>query len=639
MKNSIAERIADFLKNFPPFFSLTYAELVHIASEVQVVHVEKNHILFKIGDKTHPFFYVVKEGAIGLSVTSDAEETLIDKCDEGDILGLRPFFAKDNYLMTAKAREESLLYAIPIDVFKPYVSQNAEVLSFLLESFASNTRNPYDKENKGKLVSENVIYTEQNAEIQYFQPIAYTKSPVTASRKDVVKFVAQTMTQSKIGSVIIQDNNLPVGIVTDKDLRSKIATGLFPIDVTVDQIMSAPVITVAENISIAETQMMMLKHNVGHLCVTADGTNKSKIMGIISEHDVVAAQANNPGVLLKQTKRATRSKELKTVREKLNDLIQNSLDKNIPIQHIANIVGEINIAITKRAVELAIEKMDEQPPARFAWMNIGSQGRKEQLLMTDQDNALVFEDVEEERYDDVKKYFLELAEKVTKTLNKIGYEYCPAEMMASNPMWCKSVTDWNKQYNAWINKPGEKGILMCSIFFDYDFIYGDEKLIDLMTENIFHHVNNNQLFLAYLGTDALKNPPPLGFFRQFLVEDDGEHKDTFDIKSRALMPLIDAARLLVLSQGIRGINNTYQRYKKMAESEPQNADLFESCAEAFSILSFFRTEEGLLNNNNGRYLNLNELSKSDKVKLKNAFQPIRDVQDAIKNRFQLTYFT
>ncbi len=639
MKNSIAERIADFLKNFPPFNSLTYLELVKIANEVQVVHVDKNNILFKVGDKTHSFFYIVKEGAIGLSVTSDAEETLIDKCDEGDILGLRPFFAKDNYLMTAKAREESLLYAIPIEVFKPYVSQNQEVLSFLLESFASNTRNPYDKENKGKLISENVIYDEQSSEIQYFQPISYTKKPITANRKDIVKFVAQTMTQSKIGSVIIEENQLPLGIVTDKDLRSKIATGLFLIDVSVDQIMSAPVITVPENISIAETQMMMLKHNIGHLCVTVDGTNKSKIMGIISEHDVVVAQANNPGVLLKQTKRATRSKELKAVRDKLTDLIQNSLDKNIPIQHISNIVGEINIAITKRAVELAIEKMDEQPPTRFAWLNIGSQGRKEQLLITDQDNALVFEDVDEERYDEVKKYFLEMAEKVTKTLNKIGYEFCPAEMMASNPMWCKSLTDWNKQYNTWINTPGEKGILMCSIFFDYDCIYGDEKLVDSITDNIFNQVANNQLFFAYLGTDALKNPPPLGFFRQFLVENDGEHKDSFDIKSRALMPLVDAARLLTLSLNVKGINNTFHRFKKLAELEPQNAELFENCAEAFSLLSKFRAEEGLLNNSNGRYLNLNELSKSDKVKLKNAFQPIHDIQDAIKNRFQLTYFT
>lgn len=639
MKNSIAERITDFLKNFPPFNSLNYKELVLISSESKVLHIDKSEVLFKVGDQTHPYFYVVKEGAIGLSVVSDAEEALIDKCDEGDILGLRPFFAKDNYLMTARAREESLLYAIPIEVFRPYVSQNQEVLNFLLESFASNTRNPYNPENKGKLISENVIYDEQSAELQYFQPIGYTKKPITAKRKDIIKKVAQTMTQHKIGSVIIEENQLPIGIVTDKDLRSKIATGIFTIEVPIDQIMSAPVITVPENISIAETQMMMLKHNVGHLCVTEDGTNRSKIMGIISEHDVVSAQANNPGVLLKQTKRATRSKELKAVREKLSDLILNSLDKNIPIQHICNLVGEVNIAITKRSIELAIEKMETEPPTRFAWLNIGSQGRKEQLLMTDQDNALIFEDVEEERYEEVKTYFVELAEIVAKTLNKMGYEFCPAEMMASNPMWCKSVTDWNKQYNAWINTPGEKGILMCSIFFDYDFIYGNESLVDTITENIHKNLKDNQLFFAYLGTDALKNPPPLGFFRQFLVEDDGEHKDAFDIKSRALMPLTDAARLLILSQNVKGITNTYQRFKKMAELEPQNADLFEACAEAFLILLKFRTKEGLLNNSNGKYLNLNDLSKSDKVKLKNAFTPIRDIQDSIKSRFQLTYFS
>ncbi|GGD23926.1 DUF294 nucleotidyltransferase-like domain-containing protein [Flavobacterium orientale] len=639
MKNSIAERIADFLKNFPPFISLPFHDLVTIASEVKVVHAEKNQVLFKVGDATHPNFYIVKEGAIGLSVTSDAEEALIDKCDEGDILGLRPFFAKDNYLMTAKAREESLLYAIPIEIFKPYVEKNTEVLSFLLESFASNTRNPYDKVNKGKLISENVIYDDQSSEIQYFQPISYIKNPITTKRKNPVQSVAQLMTQYKIGSIIIEENDIPIGIITDKDLRSKIATGQFPITTPVEEIMSAPVVTVPENISVAETQLMMLKHNIGHLCVTLDGTNKSKIMGIISEHDVIVAQANNPGVLLKQTKRANRSKELKGIREKLTDLIQNSLDKNIPIQHICNLVGEINSAITKRAIELAIEKMEKQPPARFAWMNIGSQGRKEQLLMTDQDNALVFEDVEEENYDDVKKYFLELADKVTKTLNKIGYEFCPAEMMANNPMWCKSITDWNKQFNAWINTPGEKGILMCSIFFDYDFIYGDAALVESITENISKQVDNNQLFFAYLGTDALKNPPPLGFFRQFLVENDGEHKDSFDLKSRALMPLIDAARLLTLSQNCIGITNTYQRFKKMAELEPQNAHVFEECAEAFSVLLKFRTEEGLQHSSGGRYLNLNYLSKSDKVKLKNTFSPIQDIQDAIKSRFQLTYFT
>lgn len=637
MNNPVAGRIADFLKRFPPFSSLGYEDLIVIAEQSKVLYLEKNQVLFKGGDATHPDFYVVKDGAIGLSITSDMEETLIDKCDEGDILGLRPFFAKNNYLMTAKSREESIVYGIPIAVFQPYVTGNKEVLGFLLESFASQSRNPYDKERSGKLISENTIYSEQTTDIQYFQPIKYTRNPITANPEDVLKFIAKTMANSSIGSVIIQENQLPKGIITDKDLRSKIATGLLPIDTTADKVMTTPVITVPENISVAEAQMMMLKHDVGHLCVTRDGTDRTPVSGIISEHDVVAAQANTPGVLLKQTRRATRSKELKYVREKLTDLIQSSIEKNIPISHISNIVAEINIAITRRAIEIAVERIGTPPPVRFVWMSIGSQGRKEQLLLTDQDNALIFEDVEAQQYDLVKTYFLNLAERVTYTLNKIGYEYSPDGLMASNLQWCKSVSDWINQYNDWINTPSEKSVALSTIFFDFDFIYGVPVIEDVLLESVGKSINRNKKFFAYLASDALKNPPPLGFFRQFLLENDGEHKDSFDIKSRALEPLIEGARLLALSQNLLEVTNTYQRFKRLAELEPQNAEVYDECAEAFNTLMRFRTEEGLNNDSDGKYINLNELSKSDKVKLKNCFQPINDLQDLIKNRFSLTY--
>lgn len=639
MNNSIAQRITDFLKQYEPFTYLGVEDVYQIATSVKVLYLDKNEVLFQINDTTHKDFYVVTTGEIGLNITSDSDDVLIDKCDAGDIIGLRPFFAKDNYLMTAKAREESILYAIPIEIFKPYVSQNSDVLNFLLESFASNTRNPHDKNNKGKLISENVIYNEQSAEIQYYQPIKYTKNPFTAKSTHIVKDIAQKMTDLKIGSVIIEKAKLPIGIITDKDLRSKIATGLFSIDIDVKQIMSNPVITVAENLSIAEAQIMMLKYNVGHLCVTVDGTVHSEIKGIISEHDIVVAQANNPGVLLKQCKRASKSSDLRIIREKLTDLIQQSLDKNIPVNHLCSIAGEINTAISKRAIELAIEKIGIPPPTKFSWLCMGSQGRKEQLLLTDQDNFIVFEDVPDKEYDTVKKYFLELAERVTKTLNKVGYEYCPANMMASNPLWCKSLTDWKKQFNLWINAPGDNGILMCSIFFDYDLVYGEESFVDKLTQNIFENTHKNELFFAYLGADAIKSPPPLGFFKQFIVENDGENKDTFDIKARALMPLIDAGRLLALHREMRNVNNTYLRYKKLAELEPQNEELYEACADAFLTLLSFRTEEGLMNENSGRYLNLKELSKLDKVKLKNSFYPIQGIQELLKTRFQLAYFT
>lgn len=401
--------------------------------------------------------------------------------------------------------------------------------------------------------------------------------------------------------------------------------------------MTTPVITVPENISVAEAQMLMLKHNVGHLCVTHDGTEKSAVTGIVSEHDVLAAQANTPGVLLKQTRRATNSRELKNVRDKLTELIQNSIDKNIPVSHISNIVAEINVAITRRAIELAVEKIGVPPPARFVWMNMGSQGRKEQLLLTDQDNGLIFEDVEADQYDAVRKYFLDLADRVIRTLNKIGYEFSPDGLMANNPQWCKSITDWIKQYNTWINTPAAKGVELSTVFFDFDFVYGIPEIDEILRQNIEQNITHNKKFFAYLAADSLKNPAPLGFFKQFLLESDGEHKDSFDIKSRALEPLADSARVLALSHNLLEITNTYHRFKKLAELEPQNAELYDNCAEAYNILMKFRTEEGLLNSSDGKYLNLNELSKSDKVKLKNCFQPINEIHDLIKHRFSLTY--
>lgn len=638
MKNPIAERIVDFLKNYPPFNSLSYQELLHIATEINVLYLEKGKILFQIGDVCHDSFYVVASGAIGLSVTSDAEETLIDKCDEGDILGLRPFFAKNNYLMTAKAREESIIYAIPIAVFQPYVIANKDVLSFLLESFASNTRNPYDQEHRGTLISENIIYKEQQADIQYFQSIHYSKDPITATQDAIVRDIAQMMTDKMIGSVIIKNGNLPIGIVTDKDLRSKIATGQFQITTTASKIMTSPVITVPEDLSLAEAQLYMLKYNVDYLCVTVDGSDRSEVRGVISENDLVVAQANNPGVLIKEVKRAQTPKDLKRIREKLTELIQTSIHKDIPLSHIMNISGEINTAISRRAIDLAILEMGS-PPARFAWLSIGSQGRKEQLLLTDQDNILIFEDVAQDKYRDVKDYFLRLARKAVATLEKVGYITSPDGAISSNIIWCKSLTDWIKQYNMWINTPGENSDTINTIFFDYEIAFGETSIEETITEIIYKNAVGNKLFFDYLGNDALKKPPPLGFFRQFLVEEGGENKDTFDIKTRALMPLIDAARLLTISHNIKGINNTYMRFKQLAVADPKNAELFVNCAEAFLTLSEFRTVEGLKNDTNGQFINLEELSKTDKVKLKNCFIPIKELQELIKNRFKLTYFS
>jgi CBS domain-containing protein len=636
--NSIVSRIADILKKYPPFNYLSAEDLSVVAMNIRVVNIEKNKTLFQVNDTLHDSFYLVASGVVNLSVISDSEETILNKCIEGDVFGLRPFFAKNNYMMTAKAREESVVFAIPISTFRPFVAKNTDVLNFLLESFANSAPNTMNGENNQKLISDNVVFSSKPSEMQYFQTLTYNRLPLKVSSLAAVKEVAELMTSKLINNVVVVSDGFPIGIVTDSDMRSKIATGRFSIDTMIDKIMSVPVITVPESVSLAEAQLLMLKHNVSHLCVTQDGSDKSEIKGMITEHDLVEAQANNPGVLIKEIKRAIDAKELRKVRAKLADLIQTSLSKNIPLIHVTNISSEITLALIKRSVELAILGLGS-PPVPFAWMSLGSQGRKEQLLLSDQDSMLVFEDVSANKYRTVRDYFINLAKATGVILEGIGYSTCPNGHVASNMNWCKSVTEWENQYTNWMTAPGEKNNAISSVFFDLEIVFGDSKIEDTLMDLIFKKSKRNDLFFDYLGNDALHKPAPLSFFKKFNLEEEGIHINKFDIKTKGLLPLIDSARLLALSNNIRGINNTYLRFKQLAFVDSKNADVYLNCAEAFLVLSKFRTLEGLKNDNSGQFLTIEDISKIDKEKLKNALQPMKDLEELIKDTFRLTHFS
>lgn len=638
--NTVSEHIADFLKKFKPFDNLTVEELSEISNNIRVINVDKNKTLFKVDEHLHDCFYVVASGVINLTVIVDAEETLLNKCREGDIFGLRPFFAKNNYIMTAKASKESVVYAIPIGTFRPFVANNPNVLDFLLESFATNSNNPNDLNIRGKLLSDNVVYADkQSSDRQYFQSLTYNRQPLVTPLENTVIEVAKIMEENRCNSIIICNNaKFPIGIVTHSDMSTKIATGRFPITTTIDKIMSSPVVTVVENISLVEAQLMMLKNNVTHLIATLDGTNQSEIKGIISEHDLIVSQANNPGVLIKQIKRSQSASDLKQVRNRLTDIIDNSIHKNIPLFHIYNIASEINLALIKRSIELAILDLGS-PPARFAWLCIGSQGRKEQLLLTDQDSILVFEDVAADKYRDVKEYFLKLAKLATTNLEKVGYPLCSNSHIASNLLWCKSLTEWTKQYNSWMNTPKKNRANLSSIFFDYEMVLGEQKIEEAIENLIYENAKNNTLFFDFLGNDAIRNNAPLSFFKKFILEEEGPNKAKFDIKTRALMPLIDSARLFALSYSIKGVNNTYSRFKQLAIVDPKNSEIYLNCAEAFLTLSRFRIVLGLKNEDSGQYINLKELNKTDKGRLKNALAPMKELEELIKDKFQLTQFS
>lgn len=636
MQNTISFRVADFLKQYPPFSYLHKTQLEELATEVLIIYKEKNEVLFNLDEAPHEYFYTVHKGAVALWNTTDA--VIVDICDEGDIFGLRPLIAQETYRLQAKTEEESILYAIPIKQFKPFTRENEQLADFLVESFASNTRNPYSTTHRGQLIGETIHFnpTRNKTGLNDVQHINYSKNIISCGPGTKLKTVAKKMTKNKVGAMVVVKNDLPIGLITDKDFRFKIATGTFDILDRAGNIMSTPIITYPKQLTVTQAQMAMMKNDISHLVLTEDGTPNTPAIGMLSKYDIMLAQGQNPTTLIRAINRATSAAEIKPLRKHVMNLLRGYLRQNIPMALTAKIIAELNDACIKQVIKLALEAQQEEPPVPFAWLAMGSQGRSEQLLHTDQDNALVFKNVPKNQFKATQDYFLSLAKEITKAMHLIGYEYCPADMMASNPKWCTSLDNFKALSTKWITNPGPDEMLLSIIFFDYNRVYGDVAMVNTLSQHILKTIENYPVFLTHLAGSAMANPSPRGFFRNFLVEQDGEHKNQFDIKKRALMPLIDAARVLILSHNITGISNTWERYEKLAELEPNNKELYLACSYACKALLKFRTKQGLQRNDSGRYINLESLSKEEKVKLKRTFKTIKEIQELLNVRFMVS---
>lgn len=624
MKNEIIHRVFDFIKEYPPFSLLPKDVVLEISSTVVVKYLPADTVLFKIGDMPPSFFYIVNEGAIYLHQEDGA---MVDQCDEGDVFGIRPLLAQSPYLLTAKTKEESILYAIKTDSFLPYLEKYPKVLSFLASNFAVGTGNMFYKK------QNNQVSTGLFSEVI---KINTEKAPVFCKLDQTIQEAAKLMAQHQIGSIIICDDaQKPIGIITDKDLRIKVVAGDIRKKEMVDQIMSSPVICVGSGLTLAELQIMMLKNKINHLAITQDGTSESRLIGVISEHDLVVQQAGNPAILIKEIRKCQSGAELKVIRDKTETLIKKYLEQEVTVSFVSQIVSEINDEIIHRCIRIAEQELgaEKYQKIKYCWIALGSEGREEQLLRTDQDNALVYMD--DPNIPGIKEICLNLARKVTAMLNEVGYEYCPADMMASNPSWCQSTEAWKNTFTQWVHSPGEKELMMCTIFFDYRPVYGDRTLAQNLTDHIFTLLDKQDVFIHLMAKNALENPPPLSFFRNFIVEKNGEHKDSFDIKLRAMMPLVDAARVLILAHRMSGVNNTSKRYLALAEAEPNNAELYHLAADAYEILIRLRTNHGLKMGDSGRYIQPEAMDKMQRLQLRNAFQPIDELQKLIKVRFQL----
>lgn len=642
MKNPVAQRIYEFTKLFPPFNLMDAEDLLQLCETALVRHFAVGEYLFEEGDEPHDRVYLLREGAIDFISKEGEQELLLETHDEGDVIGLRPLISRDDYAASALIKEEAILYAFKQDQFLLIMQKSERVSNYLLRTFAALARSKYETSQKSTLRLNHGQKMPDEFPLQEVQVISPGRNPVFCKAQDSILLATEKMNEANVGSMIVVDENkFPIGVFTDRDLRKIIATGNFQDQQPVHTIMNTPVITIAPNVPVADVQIKMVKNKIHHICVTKDGSDQSEVVGVISNHDLLLHQGNNPAILIREIHRAQSGDALASLRDKAEVLLKKYIYQEVSIQFTSTIMSEINDAIIIQANKIVEEQLagegKKKPSVNFCWLAIGSEGRREQLLRTDQDNALVYEAVPDNKVEEVKAYFLEYAEAVTKILNEVGFEYCPANMMASNPKWCLSIAEWNSLFSDWIHSGTSEDLMMINIFFDFRPIYGDFSLGSELAAHIHKETEDKALFFSRLAKNAQENPPPLTFFRNFMVERGGAHKDKFDIKARAMMPLTDAARVLILQHRITEVNNTVRRFETLAELEPQNSELFMLAGEAYETFMRFRVIAGLENMNSGRYLDPSLLNKLERMQLRYSFGPIADIQTLLKVRFQTAF--
>jgi CBS domain-containing protein len=644
--NVIVHRVAEFLKRFPPFSFLSKEVLEKVAASVKIRYLEKGEVLFRQGQAAETHFYILKEGAIILTESIQNKEETRDECDEGDVFGVLALLGKRPYVLSAKVQENSLVYAIPVSVFEEVLEQNSRVALFFAAGFASGqvvVRQDLSEGQKARGAFKNqskdhslMIFSDQSE-------IKFSKEVLTCNPKQSIQEAAELMSKKQVSSIVVCEADLkPLGIITDKDLRTKVVSKGIPLETITAKIMSTPILTRRKDASFSDLYLTMIKHRLHHLVLTEDGTDQSPVCGIISDHDVLLSMGNSPAVLIHGLINTLDLKEMRLIRDQAEQMLRYYLENELAMDFIASVMTEVNDIIIKQALLIAENSLaNEDEVLRkipFCFLSLGSEGREEQLLRTDQDNALVYEDVPENLAQQARAYFLKLGTAMVEVLLACGFASCPGDIMASNPKWVQPMSKWKSYFSEWVIRPTEEAILSATIFFDFRPVAGNLRLGETLSLHIYEEIQNKKIFLNFLAKNALMNPPPLGFFKGFVVEKSGEHENEFDIKSRAMTPLADLARLLVLSHGVIGVNNTFKRFDRLAELEPNYEALFKQAAKAYEILMRTRALEGLKNQSNGRFIQPDSLGKLERQLLKNTFSPINELQNIVEVRFQVDYF-
>lgn len=421
------------------------------------------------------------------------------------------------------------------------------------------------------------------------------------------------------------------GFITDLTLRDRVlATGLSP-DSPVGSIAEHSLVSIHPEATLVEALLLMFRTKARYLLVK----NAHGYHGWISRTKVLTEQSQGPFLFIQSVKEARHFSELREKWSRMPELIHLLISRGMKAGFVNQIITTVADTITQRVIERVIKEIGPAP-AQFVYFVLGSEGRGELTLKTDQDNAIIYEDKANEHREEVRAYFLDFASRVSSALDQMGLAFCDGGLMAMNPKWTHSLSHWKRNYDQWVSDASQETAMNYSTFFDCRAIFGNVELLDQLRSHMDQLMERApERFFISLGYNALQYEPPLTFFRKIRTEEvDG--KKQLNLK-QTMRPIVDLARVYALKFRIWE-TNTISRIKALSERGVFTDKEVQELTHAFEYLMNLRLENqatSILQHQQKpkNHLQLAQLTKVQQVTLTEIFKVIEEFQARIKLTF------
>ncbi|UPK83891.1 DUF294 nucleotidyltransferase-like domain-containing protein [Pseudomonas sp. A2] len=621
-----------FLQRFPPFNQMEHSHLAYLVEQCQLRFYASGESIVKPADGPVEHFYIVKQGRVvgeRQHLVKPGVETTFE-ITSGECFPLAALLGERATRTEHLAGEDTFCLQLNKAAFIRVFSMSEVFRDFALRGVSSLL----DQVNQQ--VRQRAVET-LGTQYSLNTPLGELamRHPVVCSPDTPLRDAVRLMHEQQVGSIVVVDpQRYPTGIFTLRDLRQVVAAADADLGAPIARHMTAQPFYLSPQASAFDAAMAMTERHIAHVCLVEN----QRLCGVVSERDLFSLQRVDLVHLARTIRHAPRLDTLVSLRGEISQLVERMLAHGASSTQITQIITLLNDHTVCRVIELALAERGD-PGVPFSWLCFGSEGRREQTLHTDQDNGILFEAADGAEADAIRARLLPLAQYINQCLAQCGFTLCKGNVMAGNPELCLSRSEWARRFAGFVREASPENLLGSSIYFDLRVVWGDEQGCEQLRQGLLDQVADNRIFQRMMADNALRQRPPVGRLREFVLTRQGNDKAaTLDLKVQGLTPFVDGARLLALANGI-GACNTLERLRQLVAKGVIEALDGAAYEEAYHFIQQTRmqqhqrqTRDNLPYSNR---LDPDSLNHLDRRILRESLRQAQRLQSSLALRYQL----